>query len=53
MSVEEVAELFEVTPATVREWLRAGKLPGVRPGRDWKIQREDVYNLAQLEYGDK
>lgn len=51
MKVEEVAEFFEVTPATIREWCRSGRLRASRPGRDWKIRREDVETLAQAEYG--
>ena len=52
MKVEEVAEFFELTPATIREWCRTGKLPAVRPGRDWKILRTDVEAYAQREYGE-
>lgn len=51
MSVDEVAEFFDITPATVREWCRVGRLPAARPGRDWKILRENVHKLAQADYG--
>lgn len=51
MSVDEVAEFFEVKPATVREWCRTGRLKASKPGRDWKIFREDVHALAQSDYG--
>jgi len=52
MKVEEVAEFFELTPATIREWCRTGKIPATRPGRDWKILRSDVEAYAQREYGE-
>lgn len=51
MKVEEVAEFFDVRPTTIREWCRTGKLKAARPGRDWKIRREDVHELAQQQYG--
>jgi Mn-dependent DtxR family transcriptional regulator len=28
-TTQEVAELLKVTPRTVQEWIRTGKLPGV------------------------
>ena len=31
---DEVAEMLQVTPTTIRNWIRAGKLPAVKfPGR--------------------
>jgi excisionase family DNA binding protein len=51
ITIDEVAELFDVKPITVREWCRTGKLKAVRPGRNWKILRKDVYELAQITYG--
>lgn len=32
LTVQEVAEQVRTTPATVRRWLRAGRLRGVMPG---------------------
>ena len=37
LTVRQVADVLSVRPATVRAWLRTGKLPGVRIGRDWRI----------------
>lgn len=53
MPVDEVAEFFDVTPATIREWCRTGRLKASRPGRNWKIFIEDVHALAQSDYGSK
>lgn len=52
MTVAEVAAFFEVSNYTIREWLKAGKLQGTKPGKSWRIKRTDVHALAQLEYGD-
>jgi excisionase family DNA binding protein len=41
-TVEEVAERFKVKDITVREWLRTGKLTGIKTGRLWRIRQEDI-----------
>lgn len=40
LSPEEVAERFKLKPKTVREWLRTGKLRGVKVGRLWRIEEK-------------
>lgn len=43
LTVEQVAEQLQVTTETVRRWLRAGELQGVRlPARNagWRISRK-------------
>jgi excisionase family DNA binding protein len=42
MTPEEVAERLNVTVNTVREWLRAGELTGVKLGRIWRVREEDL-----------
>lgn len=37
---EEVAESLRVTRRTVYDWLKSGRLPGLRVGRSWRINRE-------------
>lgn len=51
-TVEQIAELFAVTPATVREWLKTGKLKGSKPGgSQWRISQEQFVKLANKLYG--
>jgi excisionase family DNA binding protein len=39
----QVAEMLQVSPATVRRWIREGQLPAQRVGpRLYRIRREDV-----------
>ena len=38
---EQVAERIVVSPKTIRDWLRMGKLKGVRAGRLWRIREGD------------
>jgi len=41
-TVEQAAEILQVKPATVREWLRTKKLKGVLAGRFWQIKESDL-----------
>jgi len=45
LTVQQVAELLQLHPETVREWLREGKLEGVRLGErrtGWRIPESAV-----------
>lgn len=43
MTVEEVAEHLAVAENTVRRWLKAGKLKGVKLNdRSWRVKPEDL-----------
>jgi len=54
MKVRDVALLFDVEPATVREWLKSGELAGIKIGKGhyWRIPRSAVTELATRRYGD-
>ena len=45
LTVREAAEQLRVKEATVRGWCRAGKVPAVRIGRDWRISAWAVQNF--------
>ncbi len=43
LTPEEAARLLKVDPATIRAWLRAGKLKGVKlGGGHWRISEEAI-----------
>lgn len=48
-TVEEVAKRMRVTPRTIREEIKRGKLKATRVGRFWRITAEA---LARYERGD-
>ena len=54
LSVRETAEVFNVSEYTVREWCRTGILEANKPvgTKSWRIPRESVEKLAQIQFGD-
>ncbi len=38
-TVDEVAEILRTTSNTIYRWLRSGKLPGVKIGKEWRIKK--------------
>ena len=52
LTVAEVAARVRVSEATVREWLRRGRLKGSRPGgtkAGWRIPESGVRRLLSSE----
>ena len=41
-SVEEAAEAMGISPLTLGDWLRAGKIVGTKIGRKWRITERDL-----------
>lgn len=42
MTVREVADLAQVSEATVRHWIREGALRAIDVGREWRIIPADL-----------
>ena len=51
LTPEEVADMLRVSPRTVNRWLNQGKLPGVKIGSRWRIEREDFERFIQESKG--
>ena len=50
LSAEEAAKLLDIHIDTVRDWLRSGKLPGVKMGDSiWRIRRADIEAMFSNE----
>lgn len=45
LTVQEVAQLVQMTEATVRTWIRDNQLRAIKFGRDWRIERIDLENF--------
>lgn len=42
LTPEEAALQLGIAPRTIREWLRNGKLQGVKLGRLWRVRETDL-----------
>ena len=49
LSVQDVAQIFNLTKPGVYKWLRDGVIPGYKLGSTWFILRDEL--RAQLEAG--
>jgi excisionase family DNA binding protein len=52
LTVPQVAEEFQVTDQTIRNWIDSGVLPAVRIGRAFRIKRSAVDELLDRASAD-
>lgn len=55
LKTRDVAEMFSVTPETIRDWIEQKKLRAVKIGNGhyWRVPESAARELAQQMYGDK
>lgn len=46
-TVEEAAKILKLHPQTLRRWIRHGKLPAKRFGRQFRVSPENIERAAQ------
>lgn len=54
LKVSEVAERLRINPATVRAWLKSGRLRGVYMGSDkvgWRIPASEIQRVLTEGFG--
>jgi len=42
LTPDEAAEVVKVKAKTIREWLKSGKLKGIKTGRLWRIKESEL-----------
>ena len=42
LTTKEAAQVKNVTPRAIRKWIKQGRLPARKYGRDWLIWRQDL-----------
>lgn len=54
LTVKQVAEFFQVTTYTVREWLKDEQHPitGTKFGKSWRIKWSVVTDYAERKFGE-
>ncbi|MCL6583361.1 MAG: helix-turn-helix domain-containing protein [bacterium] len=40
LTLQDVAERLAVAPKTIRDWLREGKLKGLKVGKLWRVREQ-------------
>ena len=53
LSPERAAQMLDVNPETVRNWLREGKLQGVKVGRLWRIAENELQRFIDQHRDDE
>ena len=46
--VPTASQVLGIKPDTMRRWLRAGRVRGIRLGRDWRISERAIDELAHI-----
>jgi excisionase family DNA binding protein len=52
LSTAKVAEMFDVKPETIRDWIAEGKISGVKINRSWRVRRSVALAFGTARYGD-
>lgn len=47
MKLSQAAKILNRHPKTLKRWIVAGKLVGVKYGRDWEIPDEEVERIKK------
>jgi excisionase family DNA binding protein len=42
LTVEQAAAKLQIAPKTLKDWLRAGRIKGVRLGKLWRLKEVDL-----------
>ena len=42
LTPEQAAAILQLSPKTIKDWLRAGKLAGCKIGRFWRVKPADL-----------
>ena len=51
LTVEDAAKVLLVKPTTVREWLKTGKLKGMKMGRLWRVWESELEAFLREDEG--
>jgi excisionase family DNA binding protein len=44
-TLPQIAEMLDVNPSTVRNWVSTGRLSAEKRGRRWLVEREDLETI--------
>lgn len=44
---DEVADVLKIKSSTVKQWLRAGTLSGIKVSRSWRVKESDLKRFIE------
>jgi excisionase family DNA binding protein len=47
LNTTEAAELLRIRPKTLREWVKLGRVPGRKVGKDWRFSRAQLLEFVR------
>jgi len=47
LTLDEGAAKLRIARKTLRDWVRAGKFPGLKVGREWRVLASDVEHYLE------
>ena len=47
-SIKEVANMLKVAYLTVYRWIKNGKIPAIKAGKQYRIKKEDLNSFTSL-----
>ncbi len=48
-SVKELERILPITPLTIREYIRKGKIEGSKIGKNWYVKKQDLEAFLEGE----
>ena len=52
LTVEQVADEFQLTSQTIRNWIKSGALQAVKIGHVYRLRRKDVDEMMRRHQGE-
>jgi excisionase family DNA binding protein len=52
LTVEQIAAEFQLTPQTIRNWIKSGALPAIKVGHVYRVRREDLDTMMRRHQGE-
>jgi excisionase family DNA binding protein len=52
-TTQQVADAYQVTAETVRNWITSGQLKAVKLGNEWRILNGDLATFTKERYATK
>jgi excisionase family DNA binding protein len=51
LTIKEVAQRLKMNERTIKNWLRSGRLKGLKAGRKWRVRASDLESFLERSAG--